>query len=315
MGLAPALQEAIIAGEFGPVSEHKLRSILKQDAATQRKALERYAKDEANQTTAHPMRPRKLRVTQTYPLRRIAYFNPSMFVAKRVRGQTRRRRFETWLTELNKELKNPYSRRDEQGIHFLVMEKLSTLKWIRMYEYALEQHQRQDGTTYWQVAATLNQAEWERRQRYHGFVLLVASADLPQSATELAILYRAKDTIERDFRLIKDVVELRPIYHYTDPKVRAHVTLCMLALLIQRLIEAQLGAAGISMTASRCLALLGQCHLNALERHELLNWMYSITRTTPEQKQLLRALGLKNLADERSMAKVLVPRPNTLGGA
>jgi hypothetical protein len=42
--------------------------------------------------------------------------------------------------------------------------------------------------------------------------------------------------------------------------------------------------------------------------------MYSITRVTPEQKQLLRALGLKGLADERSMAKILVPRPNTPRG-
>jgi hypothetical protein len=26
--------------------------------------------------------------------------------------------------------------------------------------------------------------------------------------------------------------ELRPIYHHTDPKVRAHVTICRLALLL-----------------------------------------------------------------------------------
>src|SRR5690606_394202 len=112
----------------------------------------------------------------------------------------------------------------ESSIQFLVMEKLSALKWLRMYELSVEEVARDDGGTCWQVSLTLNEKEWARRRRYHGFVMLVASATLPQSADELARLYRAKDTIERDFRLIKDVVELRPIYHYTDPKVRAHVT-------------------------------------------------------------------------------------------
>ena len=112
-------------------------------------------------------------------------------------------------------------------------------------------------------------------------------------------------------------MELRPIYHYKDPKVRAHVTLCMLALLLQRLLEAQLGAAGVSMTAGRCLELLRQCHLNVLEKHELLTWMYTITKLAPEQKRCLRSLGLKELGDERAMAKRLVARSvsNTFSGA
>lgn len=131
---------------------------------------------------------------------------------------------------------------------------------------------------------------------------------LPQSAIDLAQLYRAKDMIERDFRLIKDVVELRPIYHHTDPKIRAHITICMLALLLQRLLEARLAAAGIHMTAARCFEQLSRCQLNALERHELLTWMYAITRPQPEHKPLLQALGLKHLVNKRTMAKRLNPR-------
>lgn len=50
---------------------------------------------------------------------------------------------------------------------------------------------------------------------------------LPEAYAIELKLYRAKDVIERDFRLIKDVVELRPIYHHIYAKVRAHLGCCV----------------------------------------------------------------------------------------
>jgi len=42
--------------------------------------------------------------------------------------------------------------------------------------------------------------------------------------------YKSLALVERDFRSIKAIdVDLRPIYHYTETRVRAHVFICMLA--------------------------------------------------------------------------------------
>jgi len=51
--------------------------------------------------------------------------------------------------------------------------------------------------------------------------------------TELCRTYRAKDAVETDFQVIKSLIKLRPVRHRTDAKVRAHVTLCMLALYVR----------------------------------------------------------------------------------
>ena len=75
--------------------------------------------------------------------------------------------------------------------------------------------------------------------------------------------------VEKDFQLIKSVVELRPFYHHTDVKARAHVSLCMLALLLERLLESRLEAGGRSMTADACLSELRSCNLNRYQAHEL----------------------------------------------
>ena len=43
-------------------------------------------------------------------------------------------------------------------------------------------------------------------------------------------LYKSLSRLERDFRSLKTIdLDLRPIYHYTDKRVRGHVFLCMLA--------------------------------------------------------------------------------------
>jgi hypothetical protein len=42
--------------------------------------------------------------------------------------------------------------------------------------------------------------------------------------------YKSVARVERDFRSLKAIdLDLRPIHHYTEPRVRAHVFICMLA--------------------------------------------------------------------------------------
>jgi len=114
--------------------------------------------------------------------------------------------------------------------------------------------------------------------------------------------------IERDFRTIKSVVDLRPVFHYTSPKVRAHVTLCVLALLLERTLESKLEPAGRPMTAPSCLAMLAPCHLNRYKATGDLAQRYELTRATQEQRDVLASLGLTRLLDDERVAGRLVPR-------
>ena len=61
----------------------------------------------------------------------------------------------------------------------------------------------------------------------------VAAAQLDTAGVVLA--YKSLAHVERAFRHFKlGDLEVRPIYHYTEPRVRAHLLLCMLAYLVQR---------------------------------------------------------------------------------
>src|SRR6201992_2566644 len=63
--------------------------------------------------------------------------------------------------------------------------------------------------------------------------IYVVRTSLPAAQSEAATTVRAYKSlsgVEHAFRSLKTVdLELRPVFHWTAPRVRAHVLLCMLA--------------------------------------------------------------------------------------
>jgi len=78
---------------------------------------------------------------------------------------------------------------------------------------------------------------------------LLRSSDPHLSAEDIALGYKQLLQVERGWRDIKQVIDLRPIYHRLEERIRAHVVLCWLALLLVRIIETATGATWRSLTA------------------------------------------------------------------
>ena len=54
------------------------------------------------------------------------------------------------------------------------------------------------------------------------------------SAAEAVRAYKDLARVERAFRCLKSVdLQIRPVHHWTEPRVRAHVFLCMLAYYVE----------------------------------------------------------------------------------
>ena len=74
--------------------------------------------------------------------------------------------------------------------------------------------------------------------------IYVVRTSLPQKALDNAATvgaYKSLAQVERAFRSLKTVdIHLRPIFHWTAPRVRAHVFLCMLAYHVEHHMRARL---------------------------------------------------------------------------
>lgn len=82
----------------------------------------------------------------------------------------------------------------------------------------------------------LDQAKISAEQRLDGKYLLTTS-DPSLSAEDVALGYKQLLEAERCFRDLKGTLLLRPVFHRKDDRIRAHVLICFLALVIVRLAE------------------------------------------------------------------------------
>jgi transposase len=70
---------------------------------------------------------------------------------------------------------------------------------------------------------------------------LLRSSDPHLPAEDIALGYKQLLEVERGWRDMKQVIDLRPIYHRLEDRIRAHVVLCWLALLLVRVAETTTG--------------------------------------------------------------------------
>lgn len=84
---------------------------------------------------------------------------------------------------------------------------------------------------------------------------LLSTSDPDLSAEDVALGYKNLLEAERGFRDMKSTLDLRPVYHRIEPRIRAHVLLCWLALLLIRVAERRTG-----LTWRRIAIELGRIH-------------------------------------------------------
>lgn len=70
---------------------------------------------------------------------------------------------------------------------------------------------------------------------------LIETSDRTLSAADAALAYKNLLQAERGFRDLKGRIELRPVYHRLDQRIRSHVLICFLALLLVRVAETRSG--------------------------------------------------------------------------
>jgi hypothetical protein len=120
--------------------------------------------------------------------------------------------------------------------------------------------------------------------RVDGKYLLVTS-DPDLSAEDVALGYKNLLEAERGFRDLKSTLELRPVYHRLKPRIRAHVLLCWLALLLIRVAERRTGQTWPALAHE-----LGRLHAVTLTGPT--GTVTQTTELTTAQQSILRACGL-----------------------
>ncbi len=130
---------------------------------------------------------------------------------------------------------------------------------------------------------------------------LISTTDPTLSAEDVALGYKQLLEVERAFRTLKTTLELRPLHHRLPERIRAHVLLCWIALLLVRLAETE---SGMTWDGIR----------EAMEDLSLVKFgtkdgrVEMLTDTTDEQRNIMKKLDVTPPRRVRNLA----PTPQNL---
>ena len=131
----------------------------------------------------------------------------------------------------------------------------------------------------------IDRAKVKAEERLDGKFLL-STSDPDLTPEDVALAYKNLLEAERGFRDLKTTLELRPVFHRLEHRIRAHVLLCWLALLLIRVTERATGQTW--RTVNRELARLHEVTLTGDA-----GTVAHTTELTDAQRDILRAVDLK----------------------
>lgn len=298
--LAAPIVERIMNGEADRATPEKLQQVARLPENQQEAAFDEICRQAGDGAKLLPTR-QLATISGIEPLtvRGVVVFNPRHFLNERRKAQETLDKIHSFVDDLNTRLSSPISRRTKKSVLAAVGAELRRRGLLSIFSFDVYEV-RQQGRRYLQTKLTLDEEAWQLRRGSDGINVIITDTRYVGSPSELVRMYFGKDKIEKDFRIIKSVLELRPINHHTDPKVRAHVCLCVLALLLERTLERRLAEAGVDLSASSAFTALKTCHLNQFAQADLS--VYTTTHATPDQQRILAALGLDHLVEDLEVA-------------
>jgi len=136
----------------------------------------------------------------------------------------------------------------------------------------------------WQVKVNQLRETMQHDGRY-----LIATNDPTLSPIRMFELYRAKDGVEKDFRICKSQLKVSPLYLHKDERIQSMLLLNMLALLTYTIVERQARQSGLPLTTRRIIEQLDS--LTVIETHCVdRSHFYRLTPVSQEQARLIEAL-------------------------
>lgn len=158
---------------------------------------------------------------------------------------------------------------------------------------------RVDTTTPW-FRWDWNQAAFRQAWQRDGKLVLITNVpELP--AADVVAHYKSLADIERGFRVLKSDLELAPVYHRLPERIRAHTSICFLALVLQRVLRQRLHQRQWPSSPQMALA-----QLRTIQRHRVRlpngQTLTGISHLTDAQRALLETLKIEIPTEARLTA-------------
>ncbi len=135
----------------------------------------------------------------------------------------------------------------------------------------------------------VNETAIEEAERFDGKLVVLTNV-LDFSAEHIIERYKSLADIERGFRVLKNDIDIAPVFHRLPDRIRAHALICFLALVLYRVMRMRLKASGSTHSPKTTLELLRRLQKHRVQLGE--QRLTGIGKTSSQQLELFEALGI-----------------------
>jgi transposase, IS4 family len=130
-------------------------------------------------------------------------------------------------------------------------------------------------------------AKDERFDGYYG----IQTSEKELKVQDVLDAYHTLWKIEESFRIMKSTLEVRPVFHWTEPRIKGHFVVCFLSFLLERTLEFHLKRAKVAASPERIREALNSLAFVEMEIEQ--KKFYVKAKGTELSNKILRALRIK----------------------
>ncbi|MFH1695549.1 MAG: IS1634 family transposase [Candidatus Micrarchaeota archaeon] len=146
----------------------------------------------------------------------------------------------------------------------------------------------------------VNEKQIEQAEKYGGLSVIFSTKNLTKK--EVVKIYFGKDLVEKAFRTLKGITQIRPVRHWLEERVKAHIFICYLSYLLLSLLQLKLKKT--EFNAINALEELDTMYKVHIKDPKTKNTFTKTVALTKKQEDILKAVN-KNLLKECSDQKTL----------
>ena len=140
------------------------------------------------------------------------------------------------------------------------------------------------------VHVRIDEAKIAEDARWDGLKSYVTNTDLP--AKQVIEHYHELWGVERAFRVVKGKLEARPVFHFTERRIEAHISICFMAYKVYKELERLLKTLGIGLSVDKVLDIAKTISTVTIKLSNGEKAEQTML-TTPEQRLLAPLLGIQ----------------------
>ena len=142
------------------------------------------------------------------------------------------------------------------------------------------------------ITVSINEEKIEEDILWDGMKGYLTNTDLPMD--EVISRYHGLWVVERAFRIGKGTLEMRPMFHFSEKRIEAHICICFVAYKVYKELERVIRSIGLGMSVDKVLCIAKTITTIRLRLPNGEAYMQTLF-TTPQQeaiKPLLEALDI-----------------------